>query len=70
MRDSMRVFASTDNVNWIELATNNSIKSTPNSTNAELPAYASASGGLYKGDRVNQRVQELFDPAGNEIIPP
>ena len=63
MRDSIRVFASTDNVNWIELATNNSIKSTPISTNAELPAYASASGGLYKGDRVNQRVQELFDPA-------
>src|SRR4029079_14145159 len=57
-------------VNWIELATNNSIKSTPNSANAELPAYVTASGGIYKGDRVNQRVQELFDPAGVPIVPP
>ncbi len=64
MQDSFRVFASTDGANWTELVTNNSTTSSVFTTNAELPSYASASGGTYEGDKSNQQVQEAFDQTG------
>ncbi|MGE0692981.1 MAG: dockerin type I domain-containing protein [Pirellulales bacterium] len=66
MLDSFRVYASSDGVNWTPLATNNSVKSATFSTDAELPTYLSQSGGEYQNDKSNQRVQELFDPPGEE----
>ena len=71
MRDSFRVYASNDGVNWSELVTNNSTSSR-GSTNAELPSYLSDAGGVYRGDKTNQRVQEAFDPTGGpaQVITP
>lgn len=68
MTDSFRVFASSDGANWTLLGTNNSIRSSaassPTNPNAELPPVPSVNGGQYENDRVNQQVQELFDPPG------
>jgi hypothetical protein len=69
MRDSFRVFASSDGFNWLPLTTNNSVKSAVFTTDAELPTYISDSGGTYRGDKVNQRVQEAFDAPGLEGTP-
>jgi hypothetical protein len=62
MRDSFRVFASSDGAKWEQLATNNSV------LNAELPPVPSVNGGQYEGDRANQQVQELFDPTGKPSL--
>lgn len=74
MRDSFRVFASSDGANWTLLGTNNSLRSTavssPTDPNAELPIVPSVNGGQYENDRVNQQVQELFDPTGTPSILP
>lgn len=74
MRDSFRVFASSDGANWTLLGTNNSLRSTPTSSptdpDAELPIVPSVNGGQYENDRVNQQVQELFDPVGTPSILP
>ncbi len=70
MRDSFRVYGTRDGVNWIELTTNNSVPSIRNSTSAELPSYASDSGGLYQSDKSTQRVQEAFDPTGTDGVMP
>ena len=40
------------------------------SPDAELPSYLSDSGGLYQGDKANQRIQELFDAPGAESTNP
>jgi hypothetical protein len=64
MRDSFRVYGSADGFTWIELATNNSARSALFSTDAELPTYLSDSGGVYRGDKSNQAVQEAFDVPG------
>jgi hypothetical protein len=68
------VFASSDGANWTLLGTNNSLRSTavssPTDPNAELPIVPSVNGGQYENDRVNQQVQELFDPAGTPSILP
>ena len=63
MRDSARVFVSTDDgLTWQVVATNNSARSTLDTEDAELPntptALASA------GTLPNQVVQELFDSTG------
>ncbi len=70
MRDSARVFVSTDGgATWQVIATNNSTKSAANSSDAELPAFASVSSkASFEIDPTsaaplidNQHVQELFD---------
>ncbi|MCY2964244.1 MAG: hypothetical protein NT069_11530 [Planctomycetota bacterium] len=63
MRDSARVFASTDGgTTWTLLATNNSVKSPAGTALRELPAFASASKAI--SAQSNQAVQELFDNTG------
>ncbi|MBI3840260.1 MAG: pre-peptidase C-terminal domain-containing protein, partial [Planctomycetia bacterium] len=71
MRDSFRVFASTDGGRWTQLATNNSLKSDTDTTDAELPAFASVSGGTYMGFGTlsNQNVQQLFNVPGTASQP-
>jgi hypothetical protein len=63
MRDSARVLASIDGgLTWELVATNNSTKSTIDSSDAELPAFTSASSRLANELLIdNQHVQELFD---------
>jgi len=59
MRDSARVFASIDGGRtWELVATNNHLRSTPGTEDAELPVSATASSKItsYR----NQKVQELF----------
>ena len=65
MRDSFRVYASSDGANWTELATNNSVLSHVGTTDAELPTFPTVSGGTYQGDKANQQTQEIFDQPGN-----
>ncbi len=61
MRDSARVFASTDDGdNWLMLATNNSVLS--GDPNAELPRFISAQSTVSENSQ--QRVQELYDNTG------
>ena len=63
MRDSARVFVSTDGgLTWEVIASNNSVKSAADTSDAELPAFASVSSKA-SNDAVitNQHVQELFD---------
>src|SRR5438445_10248175 len=65
MKDSARVFVSTDNgVTWNEVATNNSILSSPTAI-AELPTYITPSSGENLANATNtlgaSRVQELYD---------
>jgi hypothetical protein len=63
MRDSARVFVSTDGgLTWEVIASNNSVKSAANTSDAELPVFASVSSKA-SNDAVidNQHVQELFD---------
>lgn len=63
MRDSARVFISSDGgQTWEMLATNNSIRSFP-ADPAELPQYLTASRGE-NTNAANQQVQELFDNTG------
>lgn len=60
MRDSARVLISQDNgLTWNLLATNNSIRSTADSADAELPTFLSVNGNL--SSNANQDVQELWD---------
>ena len=64
MRDSARVFVSTDNgLTWELVATNNGTKSTLDSTDAELPNTVTTSSAA--GTAANQVVQELFDSTGS-----
>ncbi|MFN0053182.1 MAG: beta strand repeat-containing protein, partial [Planctomycetales bacterium] len=68
MRDSARVFVTTnDGTTWQELATNNSIRSVPGSP-AELPTYPTASA-LENSNAPNQQVQELFDTSVTGATP-
>ena len=63
MRDSARALISTDGgLTWQLLATNNSSLSSPNTINAELPAFASVSSKI--STNANQHVQQLFDGTG------
>jgi Dockerin type I domain/Right handed beta helix region/Bacterial pre-peptidase C-terminal domain len=62
MRDSFRVYATSDGAHWEQLATNNSV------LGSELPPIPSVNGGQYEGDRTNQQVQELFDPTGRPSL--
>ncbi len=65
MRDSARAYVSIDSgVTWQLVATNNSIRSAANTSDAELPAFASVSSRISNGLIDNQHVQELFDGAG------
>ena len=60
MRDSARVFVSTDNgLSWQLVATNNSALSAALVEDAELPAYLSTSSNA--SDKINQGVQELYE---------
>jgi len=63
MRDSARVFVSTDGgATWEVIATNNSVKSAADTDDAELPAFASVSSKISDSTLIdNQHVQELFD---------
>lgn len=63
MRDAARVFVSVDGgLSWEVIATNNSVKSAANSSDAELPAFASVSSKASNDVVIdNQHVQELFD---------
>ena len=64
MRDSARVFISVDNgLSWEVIATNNGVKSSVDSTDAELPNTLTASSAA--GTSANQSVQELFDSTGS-----
>ncbi len=65
MLDSARVFASADGgLTWELLATNNSVRSFPDSSDEELPNFTSLSSGTMTTVTVNnQHVQELFDTA-------
>lgn len=70
--DSLRVFASTDGVNWELLATNNVVL---NNSASETPKTLTVSGGAYKsGQDAKQKVQPLWDtpldPLGNPIQAP
>jgi hypothetical protein len=63
MRDSARALISTDGgLTWSLLATNNSVTSTADTTDAELPAFASVSSKI--STNANQHVQQLFDGTG------
>ena len=63
MRDSARALISTDGgLTWSLLATNNSILSRADTTDAELPTFASASSRI--STNANQHVQRLFDGTG------
>ena len=63
MRDSARVLISVDaGLTWQLMATNNSSLSSPNTINAELPAFASVSSKI--STNTNQHVQQLFDGTG------
>ena len=65
MRDSARAYVSIDSgVTWQLVATNNSVRSLANTSDAELPAFASVSSRISNGLIDNQHVQELFDGAG------
>ena len=65
MLDSFRVFVTSDNgVTWSPLVTNNSVRSSTGTADAELPTFLSATGGDYHQDKANQRVQEAFDEPG------
>jgi hypothetical protein len=60
MVDSARAFISKDGgVTWTVLATNNTLLSRPDETNAELPTFASVSSNL--STNANQNVQQLFN---------
>ncbi len=60
MRDSARVLASIDGGRtWELVATNNSVRSSPGTEDAELPVSATASSRIT--GYTNQKVQELFD---------
>jgi hypothetical protein len=60
MRDSARVLISQDNgLTWDLLATNNSIRSSADSSDAERPTFLSVNGNL--SSNANQHVQELWD---------
>lgn len=62
MRDAFRVYGTKDGANWIELVTNNTLRSNNIDNLAELPNAISATGGDYRLDPYpNQRVQETFD---------
>jgi len=62
MRDSARVLISIDQgVTWELLATNNSVRSAAQTTDAELPTEISSSSAI--SGYSNQHVQELFDTA-------
>jgi hypothetical protein len=64
MRDSARALISTDGgLTWTLLATNNSTLSRPDTTDAELPAFASTSAKI--STNANQHVQRLFDGTGS-----
>src|SRR5262249_25360457 len=58
MTDSVRVFASTDGTNWVEVATNNALLSI--GSNAELPSFLSTSITANSTDS-KQGVQQLFN---------
>jgi len=65
MRDSARAYVSIDSgVTWQLVATNNSVRSAADTSDAELPAFASVSSRISNGLINNQQVQELFDGAG------
>ena len=62
MRDSARVFVSIDGgATWEVIATNNSSRSTADSTDAELPNFASVS--AKASTNTNQQVQQLYNSA-------
>jgi len=63
MRDSARVFVSTDGgATWEVIATNNSARSATDSSDAELPVFASVSSKASNDLLIdNQHVQELHD---------
>ncbi|MFM8494730.1 MAG: fibronectin type III domain-containing protein [Planctomycetia bacterium] len=63
MRDSARVFVSTNGgATWEVIATNNSSTSRLDTSDAELPAFASVSSKISNDQFIdNQHVQELFD---------
>ncbi|MFM7206468.1 MAG: hypothetical protein ACKO4T_07365, partial [Planctomycetaceae bacterium] len=64
MRDSARALISTDGgLSWQLLATNNSVLSSADTTDAELPAFASVSSKISTNG--NQHVQRLFDGTGS-----
>ena len=64
MRDSARVFISTDRgLTWEVVATNNQQRSDLDTNNAELPNTLTASSAA--GTSSNQAVQELFDNSGS-----
>ena len=64
MRDSARALISTDGgLTWSLLATNNSALSRADTTDAELPAFASVSSKI--STTSNQHVQQLFDGTGS-----
>ncbi len=61
--DAFRVFASTDGAKWELLATNNVVPG----SNSENPQVITPSGGSYKGQSANQKVQGLYD---NTMVDP
>ncbi|NCY01527.1 MAG: hypothetical protein EBX36_01105, partial [Planctomycetia bacterium] len=62
MRDSARVYASTDGgATWQLLATNNNIPSITDTASYELPAFPSVSSRISTNS--NQKVQQLYDTA-------
>jgi len=64
MRDSARVFISTDDGRtWAVIATNNQARTERDNLTAELPNVLSTSSAI--GTSPNQHVQELFDSTGN-----
>ena len=64
MRDSARVFISTDRgLTWEVVATNNGLRADLDKVNGELPNTITASSAA--GTSANQSVQELFDNSGS-----